>query len=128
RTLYIMDEPKVIRKKIGSAVTDSGSEIRAAEDKPGITNLLGILSAATGIPVEQLENDFAGKSYADFKHTVAEAVVTMLEPLRARYLEIKDDKAYLTAALKSGADAAQKRAYKTLSKVNRKAGFVERPR
>ncbi|MEM8550672.1 MAG: tryptophan--tRNA ligase, partial [Verrucomicrobiota bacterium] len=127
-TLYIMDEPQVIRKKIGSAVTDSGSEIRAAADKPGITNLLGILSVATDTPVNELEKDFAGKNYADFKQAVAEAVVAMLEPLRARYLEIKDDKAYLTAALKSGAEAAQRRAYKTLAKVNRKVGFVERPR
>ncbi len=127
-TLYLMDEPKVIRKKIGSAVTDSGSEIRAAADKPGITNLLNIFSAATGKPVETLETEFAGKTYAEFKGAVAEAVVEMLTPVRERYEAIRDDKDYLLSALKDGSAAAQKRAYKTLSKVWRKAGFVEVPR
>ncbi len=127
-TLYITDDEKTIRKKIGSAVTDSGSEIRAGEDKPGITNLLNILSAASGKPVDTLEGEFAGKSYADFKAAVADAVVAMLAPIREKYEAIKDDKAYLQGVIKSGGDAAQKRAYKTLSKVMRKAGFVERPR
>lgn len=127
-TLYLMDEPKVIRKKIMSAVTDSGSEIRAAADKPGITNLLNILSALTAKPVSVLEADFAQATYADFKEAVAEATVHVLTPIRERYFEIAGDKAYLSAVMKAGAEAAQRRANRTLSKVWRKAGFVERPR
>ncbi|MGE9293159.1 MAG: tryptophan--tRNA ligase [Puniceicoccales bacterium] len=127
-TLYLTDDAKTIRKKIGSAVTDSGSEIRAGEDKPGITNLLHIFSAASGQPIEVIERDFAGKTYADLKGAVAESVVEMLTPVRERYEAIRNDKDYLLGVLKDGSAAAQKRAYKTLSKVWRKAGFVEVPR
>ncbi|MDP0495349.1 MAG: tryptophan--tRNA ligase [Verrucomicrobiota bacterium JB024] len=127
-TLYITDEPAAIRKKIGSAVTDSGSEIRAGADKPGITNLLNIFSAASGQTVPELEKAFAGKTYAEFKGAVAEAVVEMLAPVRERYAAVSNDKDYLLSVLKDGSAAAQKRAYKTLSKVWRKAGFVEVPR
>lgn len=127
-TLYLTDDAKAIRKKIGSAVTDSGKDIRADEDKPGITNLLNIMSAASSKPVATLEADFVGKSYADFKGAVAEAVVELLEPVSSRYDQIKDDKAFIMGAIKRGGDTAQKRAYKMLSKVQRKAGFVERPR
>jgi len=127
-SLFLLDPPKVLRKKLRSAVTDSGSEVRAAADKPGITNLLGIMSAATGRSVEDLEKEFAGSQYGAFKDAVADAVIALLEPIQQRYAEIKDDKAFLNGALKAGADAAQKRAYKTLAKVYRKAGFVERSR
>lgn len=126
--LYITDEPAVLRKKIMSAVTDSGSEVRAAADKPGITNLLGIMSVATGRSVEDIENAFAGKSYAAFKEAVAESVIAMLAPVRERYEAIKDDRDYLLQVVAKGDAAAQARAFKTLSKVTRKAGFVERPR
>lgn len=125
-TLYITDDEKTIRKKIGSAVTDSGSEVRAAPDKPGVTNLLGILSAATGKEVAELEKQFDGQSYKDFKDAVADAVVLMLNPVREKYEAVKADKKYLTEVLKAGDDAAQKRAFKMLSKVQRKAGFVAR--
>lgn len=127
-TLYILDEPDVLRKKIKSAVTDSGSEIRAGEDKPGVTNLLNIMSAARGQSVEALEAEFAGQGYAPFKEAVAESVVDMLAPVRERYANISGDKSALLSILKAGAEAAQKRAYRTLSKAFKKAGFVERPR
>lgn len=127
-TLFILDDPKVLRKKIMSAVTDSGSEIRAAGDKPGVSNLLQIFSAVSGRPIPELEEAFAGKGYGDLKSEVADAVIAALEPVQARYRDLIDDKAYLESVLKSGADAAQKRAYRMLSKVYRKAGFVERPR
>jgi len=128
-SIFLLDPPDAIRKKIRSAVTDSGGEIVAREDKPGVTNLLGILSAASGKPVSELETEFADTtSYAPFKEAVAEAVVELVEPIRTRYLEIIEDKAYLQTAMKAGAEAAQKRAYKMLSKVYRKVGFVERPR
>lgn len=126
--IYLFDEPAVIRKKIRSAVTDSGTEIKAGPDKPGITNLLSIMSTATGRSVTELEADFAGSTYGDFKAAVAEAVVELLAPIQERYHAIAEDKDYLNGVFKAGANAAQKRAYKTLSKVYRKAGFVERPR
>ncbi|MDR3228841.1 MAG: tryptophan--tRNA ligase [Puniceicoccales bacterium] len=126
--VFLIDPPDVVRKKIQSAVTDSGGEVRAAADKPGITNLLSIFSAVTGQSVADLENEFAGKGYGDFKRAVADAVIARLEPVRLRYEEFSKDTAYLDSVLKSGAEAAQRVAYKTLSKVYRKVGFVERPR
>ena len=128
-SIFLLDPPDAIRKKIRSAVTDSGGEIVARDDKPGVTNLLGILSAATGKPVADLETEFADiTSYAPFKDAVAEAVVALIEPIRTRYHAIADDKAYLQTVMKDGAEAAQKRAYKMLAKVYRKVGFVERVR
>lgn len=127
-TLYILDEPAILRKKIKSAVTDSGSEVRSGADKPGVTNLLNILSVATGRSLEDLENEYNAQGYAPFKEAVAEAVVEMLHPVRERYKEVISDKSYLKKVMAAGADAAQKRAYKTLSKVYKKSGFVERPR
>lgn len=127
-SLFILDPPEVARKKIMSAVTDSGSEVRYGEDKPGVSNLLTIMSRATDRPIEEVEAEFAGKQYGQFKAAVADAVIAMLEPIQARYNEIAGDKAYLTGVLKDGADFAQARAHKMLSKVYRKAGFVERAR
>lgn len=127
-TLFILDDPKVLRKKIMSAVTDSGSEIKAREDKPGVSNLLQIYSAMSGREIGDLEDQLAGKGYGDLKKEVADAVISVIEPVQAKYGELIADKGYLESVLKAGAEAAQKRAYKVLSKVNRKAGFVERPR
>lgn len=127
-SIYLLDPPSLIRKKFRSAVTDSGSEVRASEDKPGITNLLGIMSAASGRSVSELEAEFEGSQYGVFKDAVADVVIALLEPMQKRYDAIKDDKSYLDGVLKAGADVAQKRAYKTLAKVYRKAGFVERTR
>jgi tryptophanyl-tRNA synthetase len=124
--VYLLDPPKTIRKKIRSAVTDSGSEVRAGEDKPGISNLLAILSSSTGKSVAELEKDFAGSQYGPFKDAVADAVIAALEPIQALYTEIHQDKGYLDSVFKDGAAVAQKRAYRMLSKVYRKAGFVPR--
>lgn len=124
--VYLLDPPKTVRKKIRSAVTDSGSEVRAGDDKPGITNLLTIMSAATGRSIGDLETDFAGSQYGAFKDAVADAVIAALEPIQATYAEIHDDKAALDKVFKEGAEVAQKRAYKMLSKVYRKAGFAPR--
>jgi tryptophanyl-tRNA synthetase len=126
--VYLMDTPDVVRKKILSAVTDSGGEVRAADDKPGITNLLSIFSAVSGVPVAALEAEFVGKGYGDFKRAVADAVIARLDPIRVRYEELVKDAAYLDSVFKAGAEAAQKTAYRTLAKVYRKVGFVERPR
>lgn len=126
--ILLLDPPEVIRKKILSAVTDSGSEVRASEEKPGVTNLLNILSSVTGKPIADLEHEFTGKGYGDFKKSVAEAVIASLEPVQKRYQELMKNKDYLNEVLKKGAEHAQGRAYKTLSKVYRKVGFLERPR
>ena len=127
-TLYILDPPNVLRKKIMSAVTDSGNEVLARNDKPGITNLLQIHSALSGRAISDLEASFVGKGYGELKREVADSVIAALEPVQARYHELIQEKAYLESILKAGAEAAQKQAYKTLSKVYRKAGFVERLR
>ncbi len=127
-TLFLLDEPGVLKKKIMSAVTDSGSEVRAKQDKPGITNLLGIYCATTGMSQEEAEAHFEGKQYGGFKREVAEAVVSCLEPVRERYEQLIEDKAYLEGVLRDGNATAQKRAYKMLGKVYRKIGLLERPR
>lgn len=123
-TIFILDEPSLIRKKIMSAVTDSSAEIRAADDKPGVTNLLQILSVTGGQSIPDLEKAFAGCGYADLKRAVADAVVATLEPVQARYRELMEDRSGLEAILRQGAEAAQRRAYRTLSKVYRKVGFL----
>ena len=122
--VYLLDAPNVIRKKIRSAVTDSGAEVRAGDDKAGITNLLNILSAASGKSISELEEMYSDSQYGAFKDAVADAVIEALAPIQARYEEIHNDKAYLDSVFKAGAEAAQKRAYRMLSKVYRKAGFV----
>lgn len=126
-TLFVLDQPKVLQKKIMSAVTDSGSEIKAAEKKPGVSNLLQIYSSISGREMNDVEASLAGKGYGALKKEVADAVISVLEPVQARYCELIADKAYLEEVLKSGASKAQKRAFKMLSKVYRKAGFVEMP-
>lgn len=127
-TLFILDKPDVLKKKIMSAVTDSGSEIKATEDKPGVSNLLQIHTAISGKSTAELEDAFVGKGYGDLKKEVTDVVISALEPVQQRYDELIADKKYLESVLKDGAAHAQKRAYKILGKVYRKAGFVERPR
>jgi tryptophanyl-tRNA synthetase len=127
-TLFILDPPAVLRKKVMSAVTDTGREIAAGEDKAGITNLLDILSACTGRPVKALESEFSGKGYAEFKAAVADAVIAVLGPIQDRYKILAADKDGLQTVLREGAAEAQRRAYRMLAKVYRKVGFVERPR
>lgn len=126
--VYLLDEPSVIRKKIMSAVTDSDQEIRKAVEKPGISNLLSILSLCSSRSIEELETSFKGVGYGDFKAAVADSVINTLEPIQARYNALRGDQKLLDEILKAGAEVAQKRAYKMLSKVYRKIGFVERPR
>ena len=127
-TLYILDEPDQIRKKIGSAVTDSGSEITANPEKPGVSNLLTIHSALSGKSISELEEYFSGKGYGELKSELTEIIAESLAPVRTRYKELIEDKSYLQTVLAEGAKAAQKRAYKILSKVYRKVGFPDRDR
>lgn len=125
-TIFLLDPPNVLRKKIGSAVTDSGSEIVMREDKPGISNLLTIHSVLSGTSIPDLEARFAGCGYGEFKQEVANVVVDALSPVQERYRSILEDKARLKEILSQGASAAQKRANRMLSKIYRKSGFVER--
>ena len=98
--------------------------MRAGDDKPGITNLLTILSATTGTPVPELEASYGGKGYGDFKADVAAAVVDLLAPIRERYLELIDDPAHLDDVLAGGADRAGVVADRTLSDVRQRVGLL----
>ena len=124
-SLYMIDTPDVLRKKIMSAVTDSGSEVKFAEEKSGISNLISIMSSVTDKSVSDIESEFAGKQYGAFKKAVADAVIAKFDPIRIKYEELMTDKAYLESVLKRGAAAAQRRADKMMSKVYRKAGYVD---
>ncbi len=117
-TVLVLDEPKLVSKKIRSAVTDSGSEVvRGGEGKEGIANLIEILSVARGTPMEEIEREFEGSGYGDFKAAVAEAVVELLAPVRERYAEIRPDEPALERTLASGADKAREIAASTLAEV-----------
>jgi tryptophanyl-tRNA synthetase len=116
-TLYVLDEPDAIRKKLGSAVTDSGREVRRGEDKPGVTNLIEILAVARELAPEEIEREFAGAGYGDFKAAVAEGVVELLAPVRERYAELRPDEAALESALAAGAEKARALAAPTVAEV-----------
>lgn len=117
------DDRDTIIRKFKRAVTDSGNEIRYAEDKPGVSNLLTIYSVFTGKSVKETEEEFSGKGYGDFKIAVGETVADALKPIQEKREKLLADKAYLNAIMKSGAESAFKAARKTLSKVYRKIGF-----
>jgi tryptophanyl-tRNA synthetase len=107
-TVYVLDEPAAVTKKFKRAVTDSGTEIRAAPDKPGVSNLLEILAAVRGSTVEEAERSMDGaRGYGDLKTTVAEAVVDFLAPVRERYEALRADEAGLERTLALGAEKAR---------------------
>jgi tryptophanyl-tRNA synthetase len=122
-TVLVLDEPDAIRKKFGSAVTDSGREIVRGEDKAGITNLIDILAVARGIDPAEVEREFEGSGYGDFKKAVAESVVEMLAPVRERYAQLRPDEAALEAALAAGAEKARAIAVGTLAEVRDRMGI-----
>jgi tryptophanyl-tRNA synthetase len=122
-TVYVLDEPDAIRKKLGSAVTDSGREVRRGEDKAGITNLIDILAVARGVAPAAIEGEFEGGGYGDFKKAVAEGVVELLAPVRERYVELRRDESALESALAEGADKARAIAAKTLVEVRDRMGI-----
>ena len=124
-TVRILDPKDVIIRKFKRAVTDSGSEIRYAEDKPGISNLISIYSAFTGKTVEETEREFEGKGYGDFKLAVGEACADALAPVQAEFARLSSDKAYLEDVMAKGAEDAARSAARTMSKVRRKIGFTE---
>ncbi len=121
----ILDKRDDIVRKIKRAVTDSGSEVRYSEDKPGVSNLLTIYCAFTGKTIEEAEKEFDGQGYGTFKAAVAEVCADSLGVLQDRYNEILKDKDYLNTMLKNNAERAAYLARKTLSKVYRKIGFYQ---
>ncbi|MCI8490602.1 MAG: tryptophan--tRNA ligase [Lachnospiraceae bacterium] len=127
-TILLLDSKDDILRKFKRAVTDSDSAVRYAEEKPGISNLMGIYSCVTGKSFEEIEKEFDGRGYGDFKAAVGEAVADALAPLKARYQELMADKAYLDSMIKMNDEKAQYYAFKTLRKVQKKVGLTERIR
>ena len=125
-TVYVLDEPDAIRKKLGSAVTDSGREVLRRDDKPGVANLIEVLAVARGVAPEKIEREFEGAGYGDFKRAVAEGVVELLAPVRERYAELRPDEMALEAALAEGAEKARAIASVTLAEVRDRMGIGPR--
>ncbi|MEG0597544.1 MAG: tryptophan--tRNA ligase [Oscillospiraceae bacterium] len=127
--VYLMDKPEDIMRKFKRAVTDSDTQncVRYAPDeKPGVTSLMTIYSATTGKSFEEIEAEFEGKGYGDFKVAVGEAMVEMLRPIREETLRLLADKPYLESVYRTGAEKAGDIANKTLRKVYKKVGFLPR--
>jgi len=125
--IYLMDKPEDVMRKFKRAVTDSETSVKFdKENKPGISNLLTIYCTATGKTVEEAEAEFAGQGYGVFKPAVGEAVVELMRPVREEATRLLADKAYLECVYREGAQRAQYLANKTLSKVQRKIGFIAR--
>jgi tryptophanyl-tRNA synthetase len=123
-TVLMLDPPDVIRKKFKTAVTDSGREVRRADDKPGISNLIEIMSVATGEPMEAIEAEFADAGYGDFKSAVGEAVVELLAPIQERFHELRADEAELHRLLAMGAEKARAASTPTLAAMYERMGFT----
>ncbi len=122
--ILLQDGPDAIRRKFRKAVTDLDGEVRAAPEKPGITNLLSIYCACSGETLEAAQARFAGQGYGAFKDAVADAVIATLSPMQAEYRRIRADKAYLQATMRSGAERARRTAGRTLAKIKRKVGLA----
>ena len=122
-TVLVLEEPDAIRKKFGSAVTDSGREIVRRPEKPGITNLIDILAVARGSDQAEVENEFEGAGYGDFKKAVAEAVVEYLASVRDGYAELRPDEAELERVFAAGAEKARNLANPVVAEVRERMGF-----
>jgi tryptophanyl-tRNA synthetase len=121
-TVFVLDEPDDIRRKFKRAVADSGRDIVRAEDKPGISNLIEIMAVACGKAPEEIEREFEGSGYGDFKNAVAETVIEWLAPVRERYHELRADEDELESLLEAGADKARAIARTTLTDVREAMG------
>jgi len=126
-TVLMLDEPDALHKKVKSAVTDSGREVRRGPGKEGIENLITILSIATGEDAEAIEASYDGKGYGDFKSDVAEAVIELVAPIQARYKELRNDPAELQRLLAVGAEKARASSAPTLALMYERLGFAARP-
>jgi tryptophanyl-tRNA synthetase len=126
-TVYVLDSPDVIRRKFKTAVTDSGREIVHAADKPGVSNLIEIMTVATGASIEEIQSRYDGQGYGAFKEEVAESVVALLEPFQERFREIRQDTEALNRILALGAEKARIASAPTLETMYDRMGFA-RPR
>lgn len=128
--ILLGDTPKQMTKKIKSAVTDSDEQARIyfdTKEKPGVSNLLTLLSIASGRSIDELVPEYEDKMYGHLKGDTADAVVNMLEPVQTKYAEIRNDMSYLGEVMKQGAEQASERAAKTLADVYDKLGFIAKP-
>ncbi len=128
--IMLLDEPKKIEKKLKKAVTDSDEQANIyfnPTEKPGVSNLLTLLSLSTGKSVKELEPEYTDKMYGHLKGDVADAVVALLEPIQQRYAEIRADRAYLDEVMQQGAEKASVRAAQTLKRVYEAVGFIPKP-
>lgn len=123
-TISILDDEKTILKKFKSAVTDSEALVAYRADKPGVSNLMTIYSAITGKSMEEIEQEFAGKGYGDFKAVVGQCVADELKPIREKYAELMEDKKKLEELMKLGAERATYISNKTLTKAKKKMGLL----
>ncbi len=123
--VYILDDKDTVIRKFKRAVTDSDTSVRMGEGKDGINNLITIYSCFTGKSVEEIEREFEGKGYGDFKMAVGEACADALAPVQTKFKELLADKAYLEELMRSGAEEASYYARRTLGKVQKKLGFVK---
>ena len=124
--VLVMDKPEAIMRKFKRAITDSEGGIYRSPEKPGVTNLIEIYSAVTGMTPEAVENEFNGKGYGVFKPAVGEAVVEALRPIREETERLLGDKGYLETLYRQGAEKAAAMANRTLRKVHKKVGFAPR--
>jgi tryptophanyl-tRNA synthetase len=122
--IALTDTPDEITRKVKRAVTDSGSEVVRSPDKPGVTNLIDIMSVATGTTPEEIEARYDGRGYGAFKQDAAEAVVALLDPIRLRYGELRGDPGALQSSLAKGAAKAEAIAAETLAAAYERVGFV----
>jgi tryptophanyl-tRNA synthetase len=127
-TVLIVDPPDVVRRKFKSAVTDSGRDVRHdREDKPGVSNLIEIMSVATGDSIQEIESRYDGAGYGQFKEDVGEAVVALLSPIAERYATLRADERELHRLLAVGAEKARKASDPTLERMYDVMGFVKPP-
>lgn len=124
-SVFILDKPEEIVRKFKRAVTDSEARVAADPARPGVCNLVSIYACLTGKSPEEIENEFSGKGYGDFKTCVGETCAEALRPVREEYERLLGDKGHLDAILKAGAEKASYFARKTVSKVYRKVGFYQ---
>ena len=122
--IAVLDKPDDIMRKLKRSVTDSEAKVRYAEDKDGINNLMGIYSAFTGKNYEEIEQEFDGKGYGDFKISVAEAIIEELRPIQERFEQYMRDQSYMEQCYRKAAENAQKFSQRTLDKAMKKIGFV----
>ncbi len=125
-SIYLMDDTDTIIRKLKRAVTDSEGCVRYREEQAGIHNLIDIYSACTGKAVADIEKEFEGKGYGDFKMAVGESVAAILKPLQERYADLSKNKDYLDSIIRNNAEKANYYAQKTLRKVQKKVGFPEK--